>query len=60
MTDRDKPPISTRRGDDGTTTLMGAGRISKADAPIVVLGDIDEASFRERMDEQKAERGIAG
>ena len=44
MTDRDKPPISTRRGDDGTTTLLGAGRLSKADAPIVVLGDIDEAS----------------
>ena len=45
MTDRDNnPPISTRRGDDGTTTLLGAGRLSKADAPIVVLGDIDEAS----------------
>ena len=44
MTSRDNPPISTRRGDDGTTTLMGAGRLSKADAPIVVLGDIDEAS----------------
>ena len=44
MTDKDKPPISTRRGDDGTTTLLGAGRLSKADAPIVVLGDIDEAS----------------
>ena len=44
MTDRDNPPISTRKGDDGTTTLLGAGRLSKADAPIVVLGDIDEAS----------------
>ena len=45
MTDRDNnPPISTRRGDDGTTTLLGAGRLSKADASIVVLGDIDEAS----------------
>ena len=44
MTNRDNPPISTRRGDDGTTTLLGAGRLSKADAPIAVLGDIDEAS----------------
>ena len=44
MTDRDNPPISTRRGDDGTTTLLGAGRLSKADVPIVVLGDVDEAS----------------
>ena len=44
MTDKENPPISTRRGDDGTTTLLGAGRLSKADAPIVVLGDIDEAS----------------
>ena len=38
------PPISTRRGDDGTTTLLGAGRLSKSDARIVVLGDVDEAS----------------
>jgi cob(I)alamin adenosyltransferase len=38
------PPVSTRRGDDGTTTLLGAGRLSKSDAPIVILGDIDEAS----------------
>lgn len=44
MTERDKPLISTRKGDDGTTTLMGAGRLSKADAPIAVLGDIDEAT----------------
>lgn len=38
------PPISTRRGDDGTTTLLGAGRLSKSDARIIILGDIDEAS----------------
>ncbi len=38
------PPISTRRGDDGTTTLMGAGRLSKNDVRIALLGDIDEAS----------------
>ena len=44
MTDRNKPPVSTRRGDDGTTTLLGSGRMSKSDARIIVLGDVDEAS----------------
>lgn len=44
MTDKKKPPVSTRRGDDGTTTLLGAGRLSKSDARIIVLGDVDEAS----------------
>ena len=44
MSDRQNPPISTRRGDDGTTTLLGSGRIPKSDARIVVLGDVDEAS----------------
>src|SRR5215210_1530045 len=44
MTDRKKPPISTRRGDDGTTTLLGGGRMSKSDARIIILGDVDEAS----------------
>jgi cob(I)alamin adenosyltransferase len=39
-----RPPISTRGGDDGTTTLLGGGRISKHDARIIVLGDVDEAS----------------
>lgn len=39
-----KPPVSTGRGDDGTTTLLGAGRLSKSDARIVVLGDVDEAT----------------
>jgi cob(I)alamin adenosyltransferase len=38
------PPISTGRGDDGTTTMLGSGRMSKADGRIVVLGDVDEAS----------------
>lgn len=40
----DNPPVATRRGDDGTTTLLGAGRLSKSDAQIIILGDIDEAS----------------
>lgn len=39
-----EPPISTGRGDDGTTTLLGAGRMSKNDARIEALGDVDEAS----------------
>lgn len=38
------PPVSTGRGDDGTTTLLGSGRMPKHDARIVVLGDVDEAS----------------
>ncbi|HSL00959.1 MAG TPA: cob(I)yrinic acid a,c-diamide adenosyltransferase [Rubrobacteraceae bacterium] len=38
------PPVSTGRGDDGTTTLLGSGRMGKADPRIVVLGDVDEAS----------------
>lgn len=44
MSDEKRPPISTRGGDDGTTTLLGGGRISKFDARIIVLGDVDEAS----------------
>ena len=44
MSDKKRPPISTRGGDDGTTTLLGGGRISKHDARIIVLGDVDEAS----------------
>jgi cob(I)alamin adenosyltransferase len=39
-----RPPVSTRGGDAGTTTLLGAGRISKHDPRIIVLGDVDEAS----------------
>jgi cob(I)alamin adenosyltransferase len=38
------PPVSTGRGDDGTTTLLGSGRMAKTDPRIVVLGDVDEAS----------------
>ena len=38
------PPISTGRGDDGTTSLLGSGRMSKNDPRIMALGDIDEAS----------------
>jgi cob(I)alamin adenosyltransferase len=38
------PPVSTRRGDDGTTTLLGAGRLPKDEVRIALLGDVDEAS----------------
>jgi len=38
------PPVSTGSGDDGTTTLLGAGRLAKDDKRIVLLGDVDEAS----------------
>ncbi|WP_273844236.1 cob(I)yrinic acid a,c-diamide adenosyltransferase [Rubrobacter calidifluminis] len=44
MGEKDNPPVSTGRGDDGTTTLLGAGRLRKDDPRIRVLGDIDEAS----------------
>jgi cob(I)alamin adenosyltransferase len=44
MTDKKNPPVSTGRGDDGTTSLLGSGRMSKSDTRIVILGDIDEAS----------------
>ena len=38
------PPVSTGRGDDGTTTLLGSGRMGKDDLRIAALGDVDEAS----------------
>ncbi|MGB3681262.1 MAG: cob(I)yrinic acid a,c-diamide adenosyltransferase [Rubrobacteraceae bacterium] len=38
------PPVSTGRGDDGTTTLLGSGRMPKDDPRIEILGDVDEAS----------------
>ena len=36
--------IYTRTGDDGTTGLVGGGRISKADALMAAIGDVDEAN----------------
>lgn len=38
------PPVSTGSGDDGTTTLLGGGRVAKDDVRIALLGNIDEAS----------------
>ena len=63
MTDDKRPPVSTRGGDDGTTTLLGAGRISKHDARIIVLGDVDEASSfigLARAEAGEAEEDLAG
>lgn len=34
----------TRRGDDGTTDLLGGGRVAKDSLRIAALGDIDEAA----------------
>ncbi len=61
MADKEKnPPVSTRRGDDGTTTLLGAGRISKSDARVIVLGDVDEASSFLGLARAESEGDMAG
>ncbi|MGI8859008.1 MAG: cob(I)yrinic acid a,c-diamide adenosyltransferase [Rubrobacteraceae bacterium] len=44
MSEDTNPPVSTGRGDDGKTTLLGSGRMDKHDPRIVVLGEVDEAS----------------
>ena len=49
------PPVSTGSGDDGTTTLLGGGRLSKDDARVALLGDIDEASASLGMARAEAE-----
>jgi cob(I)alamin adenosyltransferase len=54
------PPISTGRGDDGTTSLLGSGRMSKNDPRIVALGDIDEASSFLGLARAEAEDDLAG
>jgi cob(I)alamin adenosyltransferase len=36
--------IYTRTGDDGTTGLVGGGRVSKADPLMAAIGDVDEAN----------------
>ena len=53
------PPISTGRGDDGTTTLLGSGRMGKDDPRIVVLGDVDEASSSLGLARAEAEGELA-
>ncbi len=60
MADKKIPPVSTRRGDDGTTTLLGSGRMPKSDARIVVLGDVDEASSFVGLARAEAEGDMTG
>jgi cob(I)alamin adenosyltransferase len=54
------PPISTGRGDDGTTTLLGSGRIGKDDLRIIVVGDVDEASSFLGLARAEADEKIGG
>ena len=46
------PPVSTGRGDDGTTTLLGAGRMGKDDLRIIVVGDVDEDEIRAKYERE--------
>ncbi len=39
-----EPPVSTGSGDEGTTNLLGEGRLPKDDERIALLGEIDEAN----------------
>jgi cob(I)alamin adenosyltransferase len=54
------PPVSTGGGDDGTTTLLGSGRMGKDDPRIVMLGDVDEASSFLGLARAEAEEEISG
>jgi cob(I)alamin adenosyltransferase len=54
------PPVSTGRGDDGTTTLLGSGRMGKDDPRIAVLGDLDEASSFLGLARAEADEEIGG
>ncbi len=57
--DDSNPPVSTGRGDDGTTTLLGSGRMGKNDPRIAVLGDVDEASSFLGLARAEAEADLA-
>ena len=54
------PPVSTGRGDDGTTTLLGSGRMGKDDLRIAALGDVDEASSFLGLARAEADEEIGG
>ncbi|HWS79590.1 MAG TPA: cob(I)yrinic acid a,c-diamide adenosyltransferase [Rubrobacter sp.] len=61
MSEQDSnPPVSTGGGDDGTTTLLGSGRMGKNDARIVALGDIDEASSFLGLARAEADEEVGG
>src|ERR671916_809279 len=51
------PPVSTGSGDDGTTNLLGAGRLAKDDERVAFLGDVDEASASLGIARAQAEDG---
>lgn len=51
------PPVSTGSGDEGTTTLLGGGRLEKDDERIALLGEIDEASASLGIARAEAEDG---
>ncbi len=51
------PPVSTGSGDDGTTNLLGAGRLAKDDERVALLGDVDEASASLGIARAEAEAG---
>src|SRR5215204_3069276 len=61
LSDQDSnPPISTGGGDDGTTTLLGSGRMGKDDLKIIVVGDLDEASSFLGLARAEADGEIGG
>ena len=60
MADRKNPPVSTGHGDDGTTTLLGSGRMPKNDPRIIILGDVDEASSFIGLARAESEGEMAG
>ena len=61
MSERDSnPPVSTGRGDDGTTTLLGSGRMGKDDLRIIVVGDVDEASSFLGLARAEADEKLGG
>ena len=61
MSEQDSnPPVSTGGGDDGTTTLLGSGRMGKDDPRIVLLGDVDEASSFLGLARAEADEEIGG
>lgn len=51
------PPVSTGSGDQGTTNLLGGGRLAKDDERISLLGGIDEVSASLGMARAEAEDG---
>ena len=54
------PPVSTGRGDDGTTTLLGSGRMGKDDLRIIALGEVDEASSCLGLARAEADEEVGG